>query len=137
MRQALLLGVALAFGATASACAPAATATDSPPPTVQGRSAASVTAKFGPPEIRQQSDGRTAYLWTSATRAPATPVPSTRVSYATGRPNTIETLSYPDPPEMESCTLRAVVDGAGQIVSSDWEGSRAGCHAMSQRLTSP
>jgi hypothetical protein len=136
MRQALLLGVALAFGAAASACAPAVTA-DSPPPTVQGRSAASVTAKFGPPEIRQQSDGRAAYLWTSQTRAPATPVPSTRVSYATGRPNTIETLSYPDPPEMESCTLRATVDSAGQIVSGDWDGSRVGCHDMQRKLTSP
>jgi hypothetical protein len=74
------------------------------------------------------------YLWTSQTRAPATPEPSSRVSYASGRPNTIETMSYPDPPEMESCSLRAVVDGAGQIVSSAWDGSKAGCYAMQQKL---
>jgi hypothetical protein len=121
----------------ASACAAPAARIDAPPPSMSGRSAASVTAKFGSPEVRQQSDGRTAYLWTSETRAPATPVSSTRVSYAAGRPNSIETLSYPDPPEMESCTLRAVIDGAGQIVSSDWDGSRAGCLAMQQKLTSP
>lgn len=129
--------LAVAAALVAAACAAPPAGLEAPLPTLSGRSAASVTAQFGPPEIRQQSDGRTAYVWRSAIRAPATPVPSTRVSYATGRPNTIETLSYPDPPEMESCTLRAVVDGAGQIVSSDWDGSRAGCNAMSRKLTSP
>ena len=75
-----------------------------------------------------------AYVWTVETRAPATPVPSTRVSYAAGVPNTIETLKYPDPPRMERCTLRAFVDGAGNVTSTDWQGSNAGCYDAQQKL---
>ena len=62
------------------------------------------------------------------------PVPSTRVSYAAGVPNTIETLSYPDPPRTVSCTLRAFVDAAGNVTSSDWQGSNAGCYDAQQKL---
>jgi hypothetical protein len=79
-------------------------------------------------------DGRTAYVWTVETRAPATPVPSTRVSYAAGVPNKIDTLSYPGPPRMERCTLRAFVDGAGNVTSTDWQGSNAGCYDAQQKL---
>jgi hypothetical protein len=104
------------------------------PPTLQGQPVAAIVAKLGPPDTQQQIDGRTAYVWTVETRAPATPVPSTRVSYADGRPNTIETLSYPDPPRMERCTLRAFVDGAGNVTSTDWQGSNAGCHDAQQKL---
>ncbi|MBL6615299.1 MAG: hypothetical protein ISP45_14900 [Reyranella sp.] len=71
------------------------------------------------------------------TQAPATPVPSTRVSYAAGVPNTIDTLSYPVPRPMESCSLRVVADLTGRIASNSWDGSRAGCYAMSRKLTSP
>lgn len=61
-------------------------------------------------------------------------VPSTRVSYAVGRPNTVDTLSYPDPPRRESCTLHAFVDGAGNVTSTDWQGSNAGCYDAQQKL---
>jgi hypothetical protein len=111
-------------------CAPAQSA----PPTLQGQPVAAILAKLGPPDSQQQIEGRTAYVWTVETRAPATPVPSTRVSYPTGRPNTIETLSYPDPPRMENCTLRAFVDGAGNVTSTDWQGSNAGCYDAQQKL---
>jgi hypothetical protein len=93
-----------------------------------------ITARLGPPDSQQQVDGRTAYVWTVETRAPATPVPSTRVSYAAGVPNTIDTLSYPDPPRRESCTLRALVDSAGNVISTEWQGSNAGCYDAQQKL---
>jgi hypothetical protein len=107
---------------------------ESPPPDLKGRPVSTITARLGPPDSQQQIDGRTAYVWTVETRAPATPVPSTRVSYADGRPNTIETLSYPDPPRMERCTLRAFVDGTGNVTSTVWQGSNAGCYDAQQKL---
>ena len=106
---------------------------DAPLPSLKGQTVSSITAKLGAPE--QQPDG--ALAWTVETRPPATPVPSTRVSYAVGVPNTIDTLSYPVPGPMETCILRIVADGAGRIASNTWDGSRAGCYAMSQKLTSP
>jgi hypothetical protein len=51
-----------------------------------------------------------------------------------GLPNTIDTLSYPDPPRRETCTLRAFVDGAGNVTSTDWQGSNAGCYDAQQKL---
>jgi hypothetical protein len=92
-----------------------------------------VTARLGAPEL-QQVDGRTVHVWTVEYRAPATPVPSTRVSYATGIPNTIDTLSYPDPPRVETCTLRAWLDGAGNIAANEWQGSKAGCYDAARRI---
>ena len=68
------------------------------------------------------------------TRTPATPVPSTRVNYAAGLPNTTDTASYPDTPRRVSCTLRAFVDGAGNVTSTDWQGSNAGCYDAQQKL---
>jgi hypothetical protein len=104
------------------------------PPTLAGQPVSAIVAKLGPPDSQQQIDGRTAYVWMVETRAPATPVPSTRVSYAAGLPNTIETVSYPDPPRMENCTLRAFVDAAANVTSIDWQGSRAGCYDAQQKL---
>ena len=127
-RLAPLLVVALA-----TACVTTQGA-ESPPPDLKGRPVSTITARLGPPDSQQQIDGRTAYVWTVETRAPATPVPSTRVSYAAGVPNTIDTLSYPDPPRMERCTLRAFVDGAGNVTSTDWQGSNAGCYDAQQKL---
>ena len=85
-RLAPLLVVALA-----TACV-TTQGSESPPPDLKGRPVSTITARLGPPNSQQQIDGRTAYVWTVETRAPATPVPSTRVSYADGVPNTIETL---------------------------------------------
>jgi hypothetical protein len=107
---------------------------DSPPPQLKGQPLSAIITRLGPPDSQQQIDGRTAYVWTVETRAPATPVPSTRVSYADGRPNTIDTLSYPDPPRIERCTLRAFVNGAGNVTSADWQGSNAGCYDAQQKL---
>jgi hypothetical protein len=122
---------ALTLALLVTACAQIDKA-DAPLPLLKGQTVASVAAKLGDPE---QQDG--ALVWTMETRAPVTPVPSTRVSYASGVPNKIETLSYPDPPRVETCTLRVVADGAGTIASNEWQGSRAGCYAMSRKLTSP
>src|SRR5262245_52464341 len=106
MRAALALALAVA------ACAQAEKA-DAPLPSLKGRAVSSIAARLGAPE--PQPDG--ALVWTMETRPPATPVPSTRVSYAAGVPNTVETLSYPVPRPMETCTLRAIADGAGRILS--------------------
>jgi hypothetical protein len=125
-RVALWLFLALAL----PTCAPPQGA----PPTLAGQPVSAIVAKLGPPDSQQQIEGRTAYVWTVQTRVPATPVPSTRVSYAVGLPNTIDTLSYPDPPRRESCTLRAVVDGSGNVASTDWQGSNAGCYDAQQKL---
>jgi hypothetical protein len=107
---------------------------ESPPPQLKGQPVSGIVARLGPPDSQEQIDGRTAYVWTVQTRVPSTPVPSTRVSYAVGLPNTIDTLSYPDPPRRESCTLRAVVDGSGNVASTDWQGSNAGCYDAQQKL---
>ena len=107
---------------------------ESPPPDLKGRPASTIAGRLGPPDSQQQIDGRTAYVWTVEARAPVTPVPSTRVSYAAGVPNTIETLKYPDPPRMERCTLRAFVDGSANVTSTDWQGSNAGCYDAQQKL---
>ena len=107
---------------------------DSLPPQLTGQAVSGIVARLGPPDSQEQIDGRTAYVWTVESRVPATPVPSTRVTYATGIPNTIDTLSYPDPPRRETCTLRAFVDGAGNVTSTDWQGSNAGCYDAQQKL---
>ena len=107
---------------------------DSPPPQLTGQPVSAISARLGPPDSQQQIDGRTVYVWTVATRAPATPVPTTRVSYAARVPNKIDTLSYPDPPRTERCTLRAFVDGAGNVTSTDWQGSNAGCYDAQQKV---
>ena len=125
-RVALCLFLALAL----PTCAPP----QGGPPTLAGQPVSAIVAKLGPPDSQQQIDGRLAYVWTVETRAPATPVPSTRVSYAAGVPNTIETMTYPDPPRMERCTLRAFVDGAGNVTATDWQGSNAGCYDAQQKL---
>jgi hypothetical protein len=107
---------------------------DSAPPQLKGQPLSAITGRLGPPDSQEQIDGRTAYVWNVQTRAPATPVPSTRVSYPNAVPNAIETLSYPDPPRMERCTLRAFVDAAGTVTSTDWQGSNAGCYDAQQKL---
>jgi hypothetical protein len=101
---------------------------DSPPPQLKGQPVSGIVARLGPPASQHQIDGRTAYVWTVETRAPATPVPSTRVSYSAGVP------SYPDPPRMERCTLCAFVDGSSNVSSTDWQGSNAGCYDAQQKL---
>jgi hypothetical protein len=35
---------------------------------------------------------------------------------------------------MERCTLRAFVDGSGNVISTDWQGSNAGCYDAQQKL---
>jgi hypothetical protein len=125
-RVALCLFLTLAL----STCAPR----QGTAPAIAGQPVSAIIAKLGPPDSQEQIDGRTAYVWTVETRAPATPVPSTRVSYAAGVPNTIETVTYPDPPRMERCTLRAFVDGAGNVTATDWQGSNAGCYDAQQKL---
>jgi len=107
---------------------------ESPPPQLKGQPVSGIVARLGLPDSQEQIEGRTGYVWTVQTRAPATPVPSTRVSYAAGVPNKIETLTYPDPPRVERCTLRAVVDAAGNVTSTDWQGSNAGCYDAQQKL---
>ena len=93
-----------------------------------------MTAKLGPPTSQQQVDGRTVYVWESQIRAPVTPVPATRVSYAAGLPNTVDTLALPVQGQAETCVLRAVVDGAGTVASTEWQGSKAACFTLSQKL---
>ncbi|TAJ35063.1 MAG: hypothetical protein EPO67_05370 [Reyranella sp.] len=119
---------------TVAACAPAAAPIDAAPPALTGQKVSDLVAKLGPPGSQQQVDGRNVYTWESEIRAPLTPVPSTSVSYAAGRPNTVDTLALPMQGEREICVLRAVVDGAGTVLSSDWQGPRAACFALSRKL---
>ncbi|MDP2334037.1 MAG: hypothetical protein Q8M19_25465 [Reyranella sp.] len=93
-----------------------------------------MAARLGPPDSQQQVDGPTVYVWESQMRAPVTPVPATRVSYAVGLPNTVDTLALPVQGQRETCVLRAVADGAGTVASSEWQGSKAACFALSQKL---
>lgn len=116
------------------ACAPAGAPIDAAPPALTGQKVSDLVAKVGPPGAQQQVDGRTVYTWESETRAPVTPVPSTRVSYAAGLPNTVDTLALPMQGQKEICVLRAVVDGAGTVASTDWQGPRAACFVLSQKL---
>ena len=124
----------LLFGALAAAACVTTQGSGAPPPDLKGQDVSAISARLGPPDSQSQIDGRTAYVWTVETRRPETPVPSTRVNYAAGVPNTIDTVSYPDPPRMETCTLRAFVDGAGKVTSMDWQGSNAGCYDAQQKL---
>ena len=106
---------------------------DAPLPSLDGEAASVVTARLGEPEL-QQVDGRTVHVWTVAYRTPATPIPTTRISYPTGVPNVIGTMSYPEPPRVETCRLRAWLDGAGNVVSAEWQGSRAACYDAARRI---
>ena len=126
--------VAPVAGALAAAACVTTQGAPVPPADLKGQDVSAISARLGPPDSQAQIDGRTAYLWNVETARPETPVPSTRVSYAAGRPNTIDTVSYPDPPRMETCTLRAFVDGAGKVTSTDWQGSNAGCYDAQQKL---
>ena len=124
----------LLAGALAAAACVTTQGTEAPPPNLKGQPVSAISARLGPPSSQSQVDGRTVYAWRVRTEAPETPVPSTRVSYASGRPNTVDTMSYPDPPRMDSCTLRVVVDAAGTITSTEWQGSNAGCYDAQQKL---
>lgn len=103
-------------------------------PDLKGRNVSTIVARLGPSDFQEPVDGRTAYSWTVETRAPATPVRTTRVSYAAGVPNNIETMAYPDPPRVATCALRALVDGAGIVTATDWQGSKAGCADAARKL---
>jgi hypothetical protein len=94
-----------------------------------------VTARLGPPGSSEKLDGGTVDTWLWETRAPATPVPATRVSYAAGVPNIVDTVAYPVPGQIESCVLRVVANATGSITSTAWQGSRAGCYALSLKAT--
>ena len=69
-------------------------------PDLKGRPVSTITARLGPPDSQQQIDGRTAYVWTwkPARRHAGAVDPQLRA----GVPNTIDTLSYPDPPRMDA-----------------------------------
>jgi hypothetical protein len=123
--------VAIALGA--SACAPVEGITPAAA-SLKGQPVSNVVAKLGAPESQQQIEGRTAYIWTSETRAPVIPIQTTTVNDATGVPNTVETLRSPVQGQMEACTLRVFVDGAGSVVATTWEGSKAGCQPLAQKL---
>ena len=125
---------ALFVGVLAAAACVTTQGSEAPPPDLKGQPMSAISARLGPPDSQSQVAGGTVYTWRVSTEAPETPVPSTRVSYATGRPNTIETLSYPDPPRMNTCTLSAVVDATGKVMKTDWQGSKAGCYDAQQKL---
>ena len=94
-----------------------------------------IAARLGPPDLQQQIDGsHRLCLDGGDPRAGHAGAVDPRRATPAGVPNTIETLSYPDPPRMERCTLRAFVDGAGNVTSTDWQGSNAGCYDAQQKL---
>jgi hypothetical protein len=123
--------VVIALGA--SACAPVEGITPAAA-SLKGQPVSSVVARLGAPDSQQQIEGRTAYVWTSETRAPAIPLETTTVNYAAGVPNTVETLRTPVQGQLEACTLRVFVDGAGSVVATTWQGSKAGCQPLAQKL---
>jgi phosphate-selective porin len=124
-RTGLLAVLAVASGAALAAPPQEMTA-------LRGQPVETVIAKLGPPASQQTTGGATTYVWTMqfqvdmATR-------TTRTDYSAGRPNTNETIEMR--PQMQSCTLSVVADGAGVITDADQQGPYQACSELVDKLT--
>lgn len=90
-----------------------------------------VVAKLGAPDSKQNAEGGIAYVWTILTRVDVM-TRATETEYAAGRPNTFDTMRME--PEMQSCTLRLLVDQAGIISGAEQDGPYQACAAFSRKL---
>lgn len=103
--------------------------------TVKGQSIQAVVAKIGPPTSEQKIAGGTNYTWTSQPRLENVPVTTTTTDYSTGRPNTVESVSFVG--QMQSCTLLMFADTAGIIGSVQRDGPNSACADYIARLKQP
>ena len=92
-------------------------------------------ARFGPPSAVQKEAGPTAYVWTVSVRnVPLPPATIATTSYATGRPETVETLVNRPDPQPRTCTIRLLVDDRNLIARAETAGDGAACRSYADRL---
>ncbi len=99
--------------------------------TLTGQPIQPVVAKLGAPDSKQNAEGGIAYAWTIQTRVDVLKR-ATETEYAAGRPNTFDTMRME--PQMQSCTLRLLVDEAGIISRAEQDGPYQVCAAFSRKL---
>jgi len=60
------------------------------------------------------------------------PVLTATTSYASGRPNTTETIVYRS--QVQTCTLRIQSDVSGVVIKANLEGGYQACEPLTQKL---
>ncbi len=76
------------------------------------------SSRLGNPTTKEPGSGGTTYVWTNEVTVAGAPVMTTQTSYASGRPQTSETTAISTLPQRRSCTLRAMADNEGVILSA-------------------
>jgi hypothetical protein len=98
---------------------------------LQGQPIQAVIAKLGTPDFEQIATGGTTYGWFAETRVDV-PTKTTTTEYSSGRPNTVETVSYLR--QTQTCMLRLAADAAGIIAAFEWQGSNEACSPLFRKL---
>ena len=101
-------------------------------PGVRGQRIASVLAKLGKPNMERPTAGGTLYVWQEQTVVDNVPVLTSTTSYASGRPNTTETMVYRS--QLQTCTLRIQSDASGVVMKASLEGGYLACEPLTQKL---
>jgi hypothetical protein len=101
---------------------------------LKGQTVATAIARLGNPTAQEPASGGTTYVWTNEVSVVGAPVRTTETSYASGRPQTSESTAISTLPQRKSCTLRAMADGAGVILSAVTTGDNAACAEFGRKL---
>ena len=99
---------------------------------VNGQPIASIIAKLGKPSTERQLASGALYIWQEQTVVDNVPVLTATTSYASGRPNTTETMVYRS--QLQTCTLRIQSDARGLVVKASLEGGYQACGPLTQKL---
>jgi hypothetical protein len=101
---------------------------------LKGQTVATAIDRLGKPTAQEPRSGETTYVWTNEVNVVGAPVRTTETSYASGRPQTSETTAISTLPQRKSCTLRAMADGAGVILTAVATGDNAACAEFARKL---
>jgi len=101
---------------------------------LKGQTVATAIARLGNPTSQEAGSGGTTYVWVNEVSVVGAPVRTTETSYASGRPQTSETTAISTLPQRKTCTLRAMADSAGVILSAGATGDNAACAEFGRKL---
>ena len=101
---------------------------------LKGQTVATAIARLGNPTAQEPATGGTTYVWVNEVTVVGEPVRTTETSYASGRPSTSENMTYSTLPQRKTCTLRAMADSAGVILSAAATGDNAACAEFGRKL---
>jgi hypothetical protein len=101
---------------------------------LKGQTVAMATGALGNPSAQEPGSGGTTYVWTNEVNVVGAPIRVSETSYASGRPQTSDTMAISPVPLRKTCTLRAMADSAGVILSAVATGDNAACAEFARKL---